>query len=177
MSHTRPVSARGSVVARTLQECGVDAITVVPDFVQIATHQYLDRQSEPFTVCYCSNENQALHVATGLYIGGRSPAVMMQNQGLYNCVNSLRACGLDAHIPLFLLIGQFGREHDNVGKSHRESRRRMVSLLEPVLDTLGVRYWHIESESDSSAITEAFNWGRAKGVPTAVIFGNHTDWE
>lgn len=126
---------------------------------------------------YCANENQALQMATGLIIGGASPAVMMQNQGLYNCGNSLRACGLDARMPLFMMIGQFGREFANVGHDPRLSRRRMVSLLLPVLDAMGVRHWLLESNDDLGVFEQAWQHGRRQQAPTAVIVGHTTDWD
>lgn len=177
MSDKRPPAVRGSIIANAMLQCGIDSITTVPDFVQIATHQYIDQRKDQFLVTYCSDENQALHVATGLYIGGKNPAVMMQNQGLYNCMNSLRACGLDASIPLFLMIGQFGREFSNIGKDSRQSRRRMVSLLEPTLATFGIPYWNLDGEGDLGVIETAWKQAQRDLAPVAVIVGNHTEWD
>ena len=69
---------------------GVDAVTTVPDFVQFALHHAM-KSDEAVRYIECSAENQALTTAMGLYVGGRSPMVMMQNQGLLNCLNTLRS--------------------------------------------------------------------------------------
>jgi sulfopyruvate decarboxylase subunit alpha len=74
-----------------------------------------------------------------LVIGGKRTAVLIQNQGLLNCINSLRAVGLDAGLPMLLVVGQFGREFDNVGQDPAQSRRRVVNLVEPMLDVMGIR--------------------------------------
>ncbi|ADP16291.1 thiamine pyrophosphate enzyme, N-terminal TPP-binding domain protein [Achromobacter xylosoxidans A8] len=177
MPSSIPPAVKGSAIARALSDCGIDSATVVPDFVQIATHQYLDADRGRIDVTYCANENQALHVASGLYIGGRQPVIMMQNQGLYNCVNSLRACGLDARIPLLLMIGQFGREFSNFGQEMRASRRHMVSLLEPVLDALTIAHWNIETEADLGVVETAWTHAKRSHTPAAVIVGRHTEWD
>ena len=177
MPSSPPPAVKGSAIAHALADCGIDSATVVPDFVQIATHQCLDANGGRLRVTYCANENQAIHVATGLYIGGRRPVVMMQNQGLYNCVNSLRACGLDAGIPLLLMVGQFGREFSNYGQDMRASRRHMVSLLEPVLDALGIACWRLETEQDLGAIAAAHAHAEQQRSPAAIIVGRHTEWD
>ncbi|KCV28236.1 thiamine pyrophosphate enzyme, N-terminal TPP binding domain protein [Bordetella bronchiseptica SBL-F6116] len=177
MLSLRPPAASGQHIVETFARCGIDSVTTVPDFIQLSAHARLDRDTERFLVTYCANENQALQVAMGQYIGGRRPVVLMQNQGLYNCVNALRACGLDANMPLLLVIGQFGREFANVGQDSRQSRRRMVSLLEPVLDALTIPYWTIEGDDDVPVIEQAWSSALRRMQPSAVIVGNYTLWD
>ncbi|MCM5571156.1 thiamine pyrophosphate-binding protein [Burkholderiaceae bacterium FT117] len=177
MTESRPPAASGRRIVETFARCGIDSITTVPDFVQLSVHAHLDRDPQRFMVTYCANENQAVHVAMGQYIGGRNPAVLMQNQGLHNCVNSLRACGLDAGMPLLFVIGQFGREFANVGRDARKSGRRIVSLLEPVLDALGVPSWKVECDDDVPAIEVAWRSAVQRMQPSAVIIGNYTLWD
>lgn len=116
---------------------GVDAVTTVPDFVQFALHDAM-KSDKAVRYIECSAENQALTTATGLYVGGMSPMVMMQNQGLLNCLNTLRSVGLDAGIPLVLSVGAFGREFANLGQPITQSRRACVNLVEPVMAAMGI---------------------------------------
>lgn len=147
----------------------------MPDFVQLSVHELIDSTPE-FQVIRCSDENQAIHVAGGLHIGGHRTAVLMQNQGLLNCLNSLRGIGLDAGLPMLLMVGQFGREFANVGQDSTQSRRRVVNLVEPVLDVLEVPYWRLDHPRDLSNIDEAVQVGASRQVPTAVLVGHYTDW-
>lgn len=173
----RPPEISGQALFEALRRCEINHITTTPDFVQLSLHQKLDCPDSGFAVTYCSNENQALQVASGLYIGGKRCATLMQNQGLYNCMNTLRACGLDASIPLLMLIGQFGREFDNVGKDARHSRRRMVRWMTPMLDAATVPHWEIESDADIGKLEEAWQFSRQHKVPAAVIIGHYTRWD
>jgi sulfopyruvate decarboxylase TPP-binding subunit len=177
MNPTRPTSVSARAILQEMRRCGIDHVTTTPDFVQLSVHARLDAADSGVRTTYCANENQALQLAMGLIVGGCKPAVIMQNQGLYNCVNSLRACGLDARMPLFMMIGQFGREFSNVGYDPRESRRRMVSLLLPVLDAMRVRYWLLESPDDLGVFAQAWKHAREKQAPTAVIVGHDTEWD
>ena len=177
MNPPRPPAISARAIVDEMRQCGIDHVTTTPDFVQLSVHKRLDAADSGIRTTYCANENQALQMAMGLIIGGRKPAVMMQNQGLYNCANALRACGLDARMPLFMMIGQFGREFDNVGQDPRLSRRRMVSLLLPVLDAMGVSHWLLESNADLGVFAQAWQYGRKHQAPTAVIVGHYTEWD
>jgi sulfopyruvate decarboxylase TPP-binding subunit len=176
MSTPSPEPVDASAIVAAMRRCGIDEVTTTPDFVQLSVHERLAAADSSIRVTWCTNENQALQVATGLIVGGRRPAVMMQNQGLYNAANALRACGLDAQMPLFLMIGQFGREFANVGQDPRLSRRRMVSLLLPVLDAMGVAHWALESPADIGVIEQAWQHAWQQQTPAAVVVGHYTGW-
>ena len=51
-----------------------------------------------------------------LRIAGKKPVTVVQNQGLYACINTIRAVGLDASLLIVFLVGQFGREFANFGQ-------------------------------------------------------------
>ena len=125
-----------SLLHAEIKAQGVDAVTTVPDLIQFALHDRLKGDPE-IRYIECAAENQALTVATGLYIGGKKPMVMMQNQGLFNCINTLRSVGIDARIPMVLSVGAFGREFSNLGKPTTESGRVCLNKVEPVMAALG----------------------------------------
>ena len=100
----------------------------------------------------------------------------MQNQGLYACINSLRALGLDSRIPMLFVIGQFGREFSNLGHDPNNSKRRVVFLLEPLLNTLGIPFWRVERSEDLPNIEKAWEAAIKQSVPSAVILGHFVAW-
>jgi len=170
-----PPSLSAARIVERLDARGFHHIVTVPDFVQLSVHELID-SSPGFQVVRCSDENQAIHVAGGLHIGGKKVAVLMQNQGLLNCLNSLRAVGLDAGLPMLLMIGQFGREFANVGQDPSLSRRRVVNLVEPVLDVLGIEHWRLDAPQDMPNIDRAMAACTAASRPAAVLIGHYTAW-
>jgi len=166
-----------SAFIKAYQRHQIDWVVTVPDFVQLSIHSRLAKGDTGLSVLTCANENQAVQAAAGLYIGGKRSVVMIQNQGLYNCMNAVRAIGLDAHIPLVFAIGQFGREFSNLGADPRLSKRRMVSLLEPVLDTMDIPYFQLEHPRDVDAIDKAIETAYSRQHPAALLIGHYTSWE
>lgn len=159
-----------------LRQAGVTHAVTVPDFVQFALHQRLAAPDAGITSVFAAAEDQALTTATGLHIAGARPVVIVQNQGMFKCANTLRATCLDAGVPMVFLVGQFGREVENFGQPMTASRRSMVRLLEPLLDALGVRHWTVEDDADLPRVAEAFAHAARAETAAVVIVGRHVTW-
>ncbi len=168
----------GASVRDKLKENGVSLAFTVPDWIQIGLYQAIESDPEnairQVPVC---TEDEAITAAVGAHVGGRRTAVIIQNQGLYAGVNALRAIGLDAQMPLVLLIGQFGREIANYTPNPADSGRRVVRILEPILDALEVPHWRIDRASDLSAIDAAFQTAHDNSKPAAIVFGSNLPLE
>ena len=82
-------------------------------------------------------EDLAVGLASGAYLAGRQPVVLMQNSGIGYCLNALTSLNLIYKIPLLLIVGYRGyRGHD--APEHQVMGRHCRALLEqvgiPVLD-------------------------------------------
>ncbi|HVZ44885.1 MAG TPA: thiamine pyrophosphate-binding protein [Ramlibacter sp.] len=152
-------------------------VTTVPDYAQFSVQMRLEEGYLPDTrVMRCCTEDQAVECAAGLWIGGKKPVVIMQNQGFYASINAIRAVGIDAKLPLPLMIGPWGREFANLGKDPRTSRRRVIAMLEPVLDAMDIRYWRVESPADLHHVGAALDHAYAMNAPAAILLGAYTGW-
>lgn len=162
----------GVAVADKLHANNVTHAVTVPDWIQIGLHRALEVDSNIELVPVCT-EDEAITASVGLHIGGKRAVVVIQNQGLYAGLNALRAIGLDAGMPLVLLIGQFGREIASFTPDPMQSSRRVVRILEPVLDAVQVPHWRIDSTEDLGVIDAAFDAAYRDNWPAAVIFGQN----
>lgn len=162
----------GPAVVQKLLNNSVSHVVTVPDWIQIGLHQALEAEDRVTLVPFCT-EDEAITAAAGLYVGGKRAVVVIQNQGLYAGLNALRAVGLDAGMPLVLFIGQFGREIANFTPDPQHSSRRVVRILEPVLNAIEVPYWRIDGTEDLDVIDLAFATAYRDNWPAAVIFGQN----
>ncbi|QGZ57726.1 thiamine pyrophosphate-binding protein [Paraburkholderia acidiphila] len=171
-----PGGPSASALWSALRDAGTSHVVTVPDFVQFALHDKLRNAGEGMQQIFACSEDQALTTATGLYIGGASPVLMMQNQGFYKCLNTLRATCIDASVPMVFLVGQFGREIENFGAPARRSRRSVVWMIEPLLEAIGVRYWNVDEDEHVKRCAEAFAHAKATEGPAVVLIGRHVTW-
>lgn len=167
---TSAVAVPASAIADELQRIGVRWSVSVPDTHQRSLIAELERR-DAFRVVTCSTEDEAVAVASGLYLGGEDAVLMIQHAGLYACVNNLRGLGLDAKMPLFLLIGLLGREPE---LPPRQSPKSMVRLAEPLLDALGIPYSLLEGPQQLDRLEAAFVSSRTRRGPVAVLIGHET---
>ncbi len=172
------LSVPAEAILDELRACGITHVVAVADFIQMSVHRLLDEGYLPgVRVLHTATEDEAVVIAAGLHLGGKVPVVMMQNQGLYACVNNLRAIGLDSRLPIFMMIGQFGRESANFGRDPNESARRVVRLLEPLLNTLEIPFLRLEGPEDIGNVRRAFELSRTQSWPAALLVGVPTGWQ
>ena len=172
---TNSAAPTGEAVLRELEKNGVRFVVTVPDWVQMPLHRALEQQRKIRTLSCCT-EHEAFMIAGGLHIGGSRSAIVVQQQGIYAGLNALRGIGLDTGIPLVILMGQFGRETENFGESPRKSKRRIVRMLEPLLETLEIPFWKIERADQVGRISEAYADAAMRSAPAAVIFDRNLSW-
>ena len=171
-----PYAITATTAVAALRRNQVDHVVTVPDWVQLSLHQRLQDGVDGIRLVNCVNENQTVTVAAGLTIGGRRPILMMQNQGLYNCVNTLRAVCLDAHVPMVFMVGQFGREFANLGHPSTQSRRTMVRLMEPLLQSIGLPFHRLDSEADLACMDQAFEKAESQRTAVVLLVGAPMAW-
>ena len=154
----------------------IDHVVTVPDWIQLSLHDRLNKGVEGMRVINACNENQVVTIAAGLTIGGKRPLVMMQNQGLYNCFNTLRAVCLDAHIPMVFMVGQFGREFSNIGHPTAESQRTMVRIAEPFLTSIGVPFHILDRHADLHKLDLAYEQAQQQRTAVVLLVGAPMAW-
>lgn len=160
----------GKVLAEAIAALGVSHVLCVPDTNLRTAIAALATMQRPRMIPVCT-EDEAIGINAGLYIAGHRPMLLIQNNGLYACLNTLKAISLDAKVPTFFVIGQYGRE---VAKRPEDNRLRQVRLLEPTLDTWGVPHYRLENPQDLANLRLAFDRAHAERGPAAAIIGAPT---
>lgn len=111
-----------------------------------------------------TREDEALGIATGAYLAGRKPIVLMQNSGLGNSINTLASLEILYRIPILLLIswrgykGKDAPEHLVMGKS-------TVRLL----GDIGVPVQVVSKGEPLKAISASMESLEKRQMPAAVI--------
>lgn len=113
---------------QTLQDIGFDFFTGVPDSILagiIAT--LIERRLYQPAV----REDEAVAMAAGAYLGGKVPAVLMQNAGLGTSLNTLISLNLLYRQPCLLIVSWRGFEGKDAPE-HLVMGQTMTQLLDTV---------------------------------------------
>ncbi len=151
-------------IARELRKCGVTHVVGLPDGESNSVYEAAVTQ-DGLTVVPICREGEAVAIAAGLLLGGKTPIVLHQNTGFFEAGDSIRGLALDLHLPLLMMIGYRGWQRD---KPLTDSA---AIFLEPMLDTWGIKHYLVESENDIQAVSQALREANETQKPVAILLG------
>ena len=169
-SEPAAVGVDARLIVAEIKKLGVDHIICIPDSYQKTLIALLADDPDIRFMVACT-EDEAMGINAGLYIGGKSPMLVIQNNGIFASINTIKAIPLDARIPTLMMVGQFQRDPM---LPVEESKSRAVRMVEPTLDTWGVPNYRIEGPDDLPSIEKAYRQAHETMGPVAVIIGAPT---
>lgn len=146
-----------------LQQGGVNFFTGVACSILAPLIRALEQHAQ-LDYLPATREDLAVGFASGAYLAGRTPAVLMQNSGLGHSLNALTSLNLIYKIPLLLIVGYRGAEPGDAPE-HWVMGRSCTKLLEAI----GVPYWTPEKEtliSDTEVAIKRMHEGK---IPVALF--------
>src|SRR5687767_4366444 len=121
-------------IADALRRNEIHYFATVPDFIvsQVLSHLWED---ETCHVVTSSREEEGLGMLSGAYLAGKRGALLMQNSGLGNCINTLASLNIALQIPVVMVISHRG----DVGE-YNAAQVPMGQAAERILEACEVRY-------------------------------------
>lgn len=128
-----------------------------------------------------TREGEAPAIASGLWMGGASPLVVIQNTGLLECGDALRGTAVRMAAPIPLIVT--GRGYAKMAAAGIEpGTERTIELLaradvdsvalltEPTLEAWGIPFRRCEADDDpAAAVAATIADARTQGRPAAVV--------
>lgn len=167
-------------VLSALKACGVTHVISLPDNSSAALLALLNSE-DSVRLVRVTREGEAFALASGLWIGGSVPAVVVQNTGFLESGDAFRGTALRMRIPLLCLIGYRGyakmRKRPALpaasgGDADEFSRADMDSaalVTEPTLRAWGLPFDFLHSDSDLEKVSGAFARAQAESRPVALL--------
>lgn len=131
---------------RTLEDIGCDFFTGVPDTILAGI---IDVLGERRLYTPAVREDEALAIASGAFLGGKVPVVLMENSGLGNALNILTSLNLIYTIPCVMIIAWRGFE----GKDAPE-HLVMGQAMPQLLDTIRIPHRTLSEHT----VSDDFQW-------------------
>lgn len=160
-------SVSGRQIAQAIAATGATHVICVPDTNLKSAISELHEPGMPQMIYVCT-EDEGVGINAGLYMTGHRPMMLIQNNGLLACLNTIKAIALDAKVPTFMVIGQYGRD---VKVPVETNKLRVVRLLEPTLQTWGVPFWRLDRHNDLAHVQTAWDRAWTDRGPSALIVG------
>jgi sulfopyruvate decarboxylase TPP-binding subunit len=148
-----------------LKKWNVTHVIGIPDngTAQLYKHLHAEPEMDVITV---SREGEAFAIASGLYVGGKQPVVLIQSTGFLESGDAIRGTAFNMRIPLVTLIGYRGYQTMRGDSSFVDTA---ATFLEPTLKAWDLPYNTIDTDDDISYIGDAFRQAQETSTPTAVL--------
>ncbi len=156
------VVAAAESCLEALKAHGFNFFTGVADSTIGSLIEELSR--DPVGYLPATREDLAVGLASGAYLAGRWPVVLMQNSGVGCCLNALTSLNLIYKIPLLLIVGYRGYQGTDAPE-HLVMGAHCQALLEEV----GISVSVPEAGGLTQAIADAAAVMRRQRTPAAIL--------
>ena len=152
-----------------LKKQGITHAIGVPDNGSARIYEMLRAESE-VEVITVTREGEAFAVASGLYVGGKKPVIIIQNTGFLESGDAIRGTVVNMQVPVVVFIGYRGYHNRDANGHWVDS---VATFLEPTLKAWDLSYEILETDDDIPCIRRAFEKAAATSLPTAVLLVGH----
>lgn len=145
-----------------LMAAGFDFFTGVADSTLQGLFTRLEGAGDAYVPAVA--EDLAVGLAVGAYLGGRRPAVLMQNSGLGLCFNALSSLAVLYRVPLLLVVGWRGWDGRDAPEHELSGRTTL-----PLLAALDLPCRVAERESLAADLAAAVGAMEERRLPSALV--------
>lgn len=96
-----------------LKDAGIDFIVSVP-CVNLSKLLNMINEDDEIIHVPVTREEEGIGICAGAFLGGKKPAILMQNSGLGNSINALKSLTQLYEFPLLMIMSHRGTEGENI---------------------------------------------------------------
>ncbi|MFX0137871.1 MAG: sulfopyruvate decarboxylase subunit alpha [Candidatus Hodarchaeota archaeon] len=151
------------VLHETIKNSGIDLILSVPCIMLKGLLEVIEEKKEikhiPVT-----REEEGVGIAAGAYLGGKIPAILMQNSGLGNSINAIKSLLELYKIPVIFIISHRGAEGEKI-----IAQMPMGQITIDLLKLLKIETLILNSPEDIKNIIKVIDKSKKTEKPLAII--------
>ncbi len=158
----------GQAIIRQIKQASVRFVASVPDIVTsdgLLWPLTKDADIQLIRVC---KEDEGLSICAAMSYNNTRALMLMQQTGLMDSLNAVRALGVDYELPLCMMVGLQGKEPN---LPSNESKAYGVRIVEPVLDAMGISHSTIDEPEDVDTISSHINRAYEQSAPHCLLIG------
>ena len=146
-----------------IKKSGIDLILSVPCVMIKGLLKIIDDKKELQHVSV-TREEEGVGIAAGAYLGGRIPAILMQNSGLGNSINAIKSLLELYEIPVVFVMSHRGAEGEKI-----IAQMPMGQVTLKLLEDINVEYFIIDSKNKLDGIIDVVRIAQSTKKSKAII--------
>ena len=162
MSDVQKAALSPETVLAQMKKNGVTHVVWLPD--SETNWLFVLMKADPsLTLVGVNREGLAFSAASGIYAGGKTPLILIQNTGLMESGDSMRGWTMQMEVPVVLMVGYRGYTRHGV---HTDTA---ATYTERFLNAFNIQYYLVEQDSDAERISIAVAEAKRTKRPVAVL--------
>ena len=158
----------GADIIAALKAARVEFVAAVPDIVTSEELLWPLSREGAFRLIRLCKEDEGVSICTGLAFCDRRAVLMMQQTGLMDSLNAIRAIAVEYRQPVCMIVGLQGKEPDRAAAA---SAKYGVRIIEPVLDSMEIDHIAIDAPGDVAALRPAIDRAYELLRPMVALVG------
>ena len=150
-------------IYENIRESGIDLILSLPCVLLKGLLKVIEEKNEIQHVPV-TREEEGVGIAAGAYLGGRTPAILMQNSGMGNSINAVKSLLQLFNIPIIFIMSHRGTKEEKI-----IAQIPMGKLIPKLLNLLGIKAYYVDSMEKIKEIQNAMQFSRQTKKSTAIL--------
>lgn len=147
-----------------LKDAGIDFIVSVP-CVNLSKLLNMITDDDEIIHIPVTREEEGIGICAGAYLGGKKPAILMQNSGLGNSINALKSLTELYKFPLLMIMSHRGTEGENIC-----GQVPMGESTPRILEAMDFRFFKpANPESAYEDIKTSWELSNDEGKPVSIL--------
>ncbi len=167
-----PVGPSGAAIISALKQARVRHIAALPDITTSAGLLWPLSEDPDLTLIRLSKEDEGVSICAALSYCEKRAVLLMQQTGLMDSLNNIRAVACEYEQPVCMVVGLLGKEPD---KAPTESASYGVRIVEPVLDAMEIDHILIENTDDVAQLPDAIDRAYDTSRPMVALIGRRVE--
>ena len=168
-----PASLDGKAIITQLKDAGVGVIVSVPDIVTSDGLLWPISKDPDFQLIRVCKEDEGVSICAALSYNDTRALLLMQQTGLMDSLNAIRAIAMDYHQPVCMMVGLQGKA---AGETVLGSASYGVRIIPPILDAMALTHVGIETDTDTPHIGPAINNAYETNNALCFLIGQSPIW-
>ena len=147
-----------------LKKIGIDFIVSVP-CVNLSKLLNMIDEDEEIIHIPVTREEEGIGICAGAFLGGKRPAILMQNSGLGNSINALKSLTELYEFPLIMVMSHRGTEGESIC-----GQVPMGQSTAQILEAMDFKYFKPSNPNEAyDEICKSWELSTGQGKPISIL--------
>ena len=164
----------GLGIIAELKKARIQTVAALPDIVTSDGLLWPMSRDSDFRLIRVCKEDEGISICAALSYTDTRAVMLMQQTGLLDSLNSIRAIAIEYQQPICMMIGLQGK---SPAEKIADAVTHGVSIVKPILDVMGLKTVTIENERDICKIAPSISHAYEFERPVCFLLGESPSFD